>query len=138
MDCRNEFVKAEYEETIKTLRNWDSLFVNLISSSIITGGVGGVFALLNKESDNADMKLLLYLSISLISFLISGIVVAYICYVISVALNKIAVIRNIEKEFHLHGAYKGKQQNRKVYYIILFSFLVFVIGGNLILWVFLY
>ncbi len=99
--CNKDYLQIEYEQTVQTLRNWDTLFFNTFSSIIISGGVGGIVI----AGKSVNFKYFPEVIIGIITALYL-VFVLYFIYNLLIASKKFSVLREIEIELHLIGAYK--------------------------------
>lgn len=117
---RKEYLKIEYEQTIQTLRNWDSLFFNAFVSIFIGGGISSLVAFLGKDDVKiSQIKTVLIAFVSCVYLLVS----LYFLYNIFVAQKKFKVIREIESDLEMVGAYKENTGKIKSF----LNFLIFPI-----------
>nr|VFJ51216.1 MAG: hypothetical protein BECKDK2373B_GA0170837_103226 [Candidatus Kentron sp. DK] len=101
-EIKETHLPMEYEQTVQTLRNWDTLFFNAFSSILIAGGIGGIVAI----GKAGEFKYV----IELMAFAITAlyiVVVFYYLYNILIASRKFAVLSRIEKELGLVGVYSS-------------------------------
>ncbi len=98
----------EYEQTVQTLRNWDTLFFNVFSSLVIGGGIAGVAAL--ATTDKVQNISLILIGFETALFLV---ILMYVLYNKFVASEKFKVLMRIEKELGLVGAYRQNQEKTK-------------------------
>lgn len=132
MNTNLEYLKVEYEQTIQTLRNWDTLFFNAFTSIFIGGGIGSFAAFLGKEKvDISQIRLVLFALTTCIYL----VVLMYILYNRFVARKKFEVLRKIEKQLNMVGAYsenEGKIKKFLNYLIFPLLTIVYVISLSLI------
>lgn len=132
MNTNLEYLKVEYEQTIQTLRNWDTLFFNAFTSIFIGGGIGSFAAFLGKEKvDISQIRLVLFALTTCIYL----VVLMYILYNRFVARKKIEVLRKIEKQLNMVGAYSENEDKIKKflnYLIFPLLTIVYVISLSLI------
>ena len=111
MNPNIDYLKVEYEQTIQTLRNWDTLFFNAFTSIFIGGGIGSFAAFLGKDKvDISQIRLVLFA----LATCVYMVVLMYILYNRFVAQKKFKVLREIEKQLNMVGAYsenEGKTKN---------------------------
>lgn len=105
----------EYEQTVQTLRNWDSLFFNTFSSIIIAGGIGGIIAI--GQSENFQYVRELAITIVTALYLI---VVFYYLYNTLIASKKFEVLTQIEERLDLVGTYTSHTSRVQKYISFLF------------------
>jgi ABC-type dipeptide/oligopeptide/nickel transport system permease component len=98
-----EILKVEYEQTIQTLRNWDTLFFNAFVSTIIGGGIGAFASLLGKEIQADIIRIILLIIISALYCIF----LLYVTYNFSIARRKFQILKEIEIEAKMKGAYKN-------------------------------
>ena len=120
-------LRMEYEQTVQTLRNWDTLFFQAISTVILGGGISAGITIF---TDLEETKVKLF-SLLIITALIL-VMLMYFLYSYMVARTKIEILREIEVQLGLIGAYgksSGKSQN--TFWISLFitvmAYLIFII-----------
>lgn len=120
----NDFLKIEYEQTVQTLRNWDTLFFNSFSSLLVAGGIGAFISFIGKDKINIELikyfLILLVLSLWLIFLL-------YFLYNIIVASKKFEILRMIEIDTNMKGSYKanvGKTKKFLIFFILPFITLI--------------
>lgn len=89
-------LRLEYEQTVQTLRNWDSIFSNAALAIIVGGGFGA----LGKEGIPPIYALGIVASCGYLLF------VGYIYYNFAVTPSKFAVLNEIEAQLGMVGAYK--------------------------------
>ncbi len=111
----HEYLKMEYEQTVQTLRNWDTLFFNTFSGVIIAGGIGSIVAWEGTQGA-MQLKAILIAIPSVLYF----IVLLYFLYNRLIAQRKFQVLNEIEKHLDLIGSYR--EQTSKVKRIVYFAF----------------
>lgn len=120
----NDHLPMEYEQTVQTLRNWDTLFFNTFSSIIIAGGVGGLVI----AGESEEFK---YLTESIIGVLTALYLVFFFYYLYNVliAAKKFTVLREIEDKLGLVGTYKEHKSSISKYvkYLLLPIFTLFYV-----------
>ena len=105
----------EYEQTVQTLRNWDTLFFNVFSGVVIAGGIGGVIAW-DGTNSGLQLKAILIGIPSALYFII----LLYFLYNRLIAQRKFQVLNEIEQHLGLIGAYR--EQTSKIKKIVYFTF----------------
>lgn len=91
----------EYEQTVQTLRNWDTLFFNVFGSIVIAGVIGGVMAWQEFENPQQTKAILLVVPSTLFF-----VCLLYFLYNYLIARRKFEVLNTIEEKLNLIGAYK--------------------------------
>ena len=99
-----ESLRMEYRETVETLRNWDSLFFNAGFGVVVSGGIGGGIGLLARSESSLSLMATWFL-VALPTALLA-VVMAYIYFALFIAKRKFEVLREIEDELGLKGAYR--------------------------------
>lgn len=125
-----EYLKMEYEQTVQTLRNWDTLFFNTFSSVVIAGGIGGIIAWQGVQGvqDVLRLKALLVAVPSVLYF----IALLYFIYNLVVAQRKFEVLNEIEKHLGLIGSYRENRTIiKKILYFVFFPLFTIVFLGYL-------
>lgn len=118
---KSEHLQMEYEQTIQTLRNWDTLFFNTFASIVIAGFIGGVMAW-EKTTNILQLKAILIVVPSTLYL----VCVLYFLYNRLIARRKFEVLGTIEQKLHLVGAYKA--HNTQIKKILNWFFLPFFTG----------
>lgn len=126
-----EHLQMEYEQTVQTLRNWDTLFFNTFASIVIAGFIGGVMAW-EKTTNLLQLQAILIVVPSTLYF----VCVLYFLYNRLIARRKFEVLAVIEQKLHLVGAYKAHNSQIKkilnwfllpLFSIAYLSYVIFVI-----------
>lgn len=118
MEDNSNNLLVEYEQTVQTLRNWDTLFFNLASSTIIAGGVtGGVSAINGQHGLTVDRIAQIA---GVIGLALAVITVLYAIFALFVAKPKFFVLQEIEEKLGMVGAYQSNTgQIRRI--VLLFA-----------------
>jgi len=128
MTSREEILMIEYQETVNTLRNWDTLFVNLLISTIVVGGIGSGLAFVKDNSNNVNLKDALNDLVLIMSIIVCCIICGYVYYALTVAKHKMKVIQDIENELKMQGAYQNSGLQKGYIKIIFAGVMIFIIG----------
>ena len=134
MNGKEDILLMEYKETVTTLRNWDTLFVNLLISSIVVGGIGGGLAFVKGSSTEDNIVLTINNLVLIMSFLVGFIIIGYVYYALTVAKHKMNVLKSIELELRMHGAYRYSGLQKGFFKVVYATGICYFIGlGNFIL-----
>jgi hypothetical protein len=95
-----EHLKMEYEQTVQTLRNWDTLFFGMFSSVVVAGAIGGAIAWEGAQDATRLRAILL-----IVPAVMYGLTCMYFLYNLLVARRKFEVLKEIEERLNLVGAY---------------------------------
>lgn len=98
-----------YEQTIQTLRNWDTIFANWASGVIVTGGLGFAASLVGKTLD-ASKSISPKLPFLVIVWVLALVGIGYLGYSSQVARPKQVLLGQIEKDLHIMGPYRDMEE----------------------------
>ncbi|MGV3615932.1 MAG: hypothetical protein ACO1SV_11405 [Fimbriimonas sp.] len=103
-------LQVVYEQTVQTLRNWDTIFANLASSTLIGGGVTIASTLIVRFTTSAALShgnVLISVKVALLSVasLLYFLIMVYGAYNKKIASRKKAVLAGIERALGMPDQY---------------------------------
>lgn len=100
--------QLEYQQTIETLRSWDSLFFKSFSSIIISGGVGGGITLVTSDTFGVILFSLIILTAAYFMICL------YAAYSTFFASKKVEVLQKLEERLGMFGVYSGNKESARI------------------------
>lgn len=132
VETSTESLELEYKETVQTLRNWDTIFANWLSSLLIGGGVGAVASLMGKQVDLETLTFSFKIVFSAMVLVASFLGASYITYSLRVARPKKIILAEIERRLGMVGSYS--QVGNRASQTVLVSIMVPLIVAALTLY----